>query len=59
MCSVVEEIDESEYWLLVIEAAALNNDKTALSKLTNEANEMLKIMTKSKSTTYRKPNPRH
>ena len=52
ICIVVEEIDESEYWLEVIKDADLSNDKKELERLLLEAIEINKIMTKAKSTTY-------
>ncbi len=53
MCIVVEEIDESNFWLEVIENADLSNDKKELKRLLDESVEILKIMTKAKDTTYK------
>lgn len=52
MCIVVEEIDESEYWLEVIKDAELVSDVDNLTRLIAEANELNKIMTKAKSSVY-------
>ena len=52
ICIVVEEADESEYWLEIINEANLSNDKEELIKLTNEANEITKIMSKAKISSY-------
>ena len=52
ICIVVEEADESEYWLELISEANLSDDNEALIRLTNEANEITKIMTKAKNTLY-------
>jgi four helix bundle protein len=54
MCIVVEESDETEYWLRVIEDTGLSNDKKELNRLMNEALEISKIMTKAKNTTYKR-----
>lgn len=52
ICIVVEESDESEYWFEVILDTNSSNDKQELQKLLNEANEISKIMTKAKSSSY-------
>ncbi len=52
ICIVVEEIDESEYWLEVITDAKLSNDKNELKRLLKEANEINKIMSKAKNSSY-------
>ena len=52
ICIVVEEADESEYWLEIINEANLSNDKEELIRLTNEANEITRIMTKAKNSSY-------
>ncbi len=52
ICIVVEEADESEYWLEVIKEASLSNDKLILERLLIEVNEIVKIMTKAKKSTY-------
>ncbi len=54
ICIVVEEVDESEYWLEVIKDADLSNDIKELERLLMEANEINKIMTKAKSSSYNK-----
>jgi four helix bundle protein len=52
ICIVVEEIDESEYWLEIIAATNLSDDKVELDRLTKEAIELTKIMSKAKNTSY-------
>ncbi len=54
ICIVVEEVDESEYWLEVIKDAALSGDNKELERLLVEAIELTKIMSKAKSSTYNK-----
>ena len=51
---MVEEADESEYWLEIINDVNLSNDREELIRLTKEANEITKIMSKAKDSTYRK-----
>lgn len=47
---VIEEADESEYWLEIIEDANLSNKKKELKRLLTEVNEITKIMSKVRST---------
>jgi len=54
ICIVVEEADESEYWLEIINEANLYTNKEELIRLTKEANEILKIMSKAKDTSSKK-----
>ena len=54
MCIVVEEADESEYWLEIVQDADLSGNKEELKRLLKEANEITKIMTKAKDSTYGK-----
>ncbi len=54
LCIVVEEADESEYWLEVIKDASLTNDNKELERLLMEAVEIIKIMSKAKNSTYTK-----
>ena len=54
ICIVVEEADESEYWLEIIKDANLSTNKEEVSQLTQEANEIIKIMAKAKNSTYGK-----
>ena len=54
ICIVVEEADESEYWLEIINDANLSNDREELIRLTKEANEITKIMSKAKNSSFRK-----
>lgn len=51
ICIVVEEADESEYWLEVIKDSSLTNNPDELERLMVEAKEITKIMTKAKTTT--------
>jgi four helix bundle protein len=52
ICIVVEEADESEYWLELIKEANLSNAFEELERLTQEATEITKIMGKAKDSTY-------
>ena len=52
LCIVVEEADETEYWLEIINETNLSNDREELIRLTKEANEITKIMTKAKNSLY-------
>lgn len=56
ICIVVEEIDESVFWLEVIDEAGLSQDQKELNRLLKEGTEILKIVTKSKDTTYKNLN---
>ena len=53
LCIVVEEADETEYWLEVINESNLYKDKSEIDRLLKEANEILKIMTSAKNTTFK------
>ncbi|MCH8234430.1 MAG: four helix bundle protein [Bacteroidetes bacterium] len=52
ICIVVEEADESEYWLEIIDEANLCNDREELLRLAKESKEITKIMSKAKSSSY-------
>lgn len=54
ICIVVEEADESVFWLEVIRDTGLSGNNTKMEKLLAEGIEILKITTKSKDTTYKK-----
>jgi four helix bundle protein len=56
ICIVVEEADESIFWLEVIEESDLSNEKSELKRLLIEGTEILKIMTKTKDSTYKNLN---
>jgi len=56
ICIVVEEADESVFWLEVIDEAKLSTNPEELNHLLNEGTEILKIVTKSKDTTYKNLN---
>ena len=49
---VVEEIDETKYWLEVILEANLSSKLGFLNKLYNEANEITKIMSSARNSIY-------
>ena len=51
ICIVVEEADETEYWLELIHDTNLTNEKEELERLFKEANEITKIMAKARSST--------
>jgi len=53
---VVEEGDETEYWLEVIKDSNLSNNNTELQRLLSEVNENHKIMSKARNTIYKKVN---
>ena len=53
ICIVVEEADESEYWLEIIEEADLSNNKKELIRLITEVREITKIMAKAKDSSYK------
>lgn len=50
VCIVVEEADESEYWLEVIKDSSLSTRIEELDRLMIEANEITKIMSKAKNS---------
>lgn len=52
ICIVVEEIDETEYWLELIKETSLTSQTNELERLLKEANEITKIMSKAKNSTY-------
>lgn len=52
LCIVVEESDESAYWLEIIEDSELSNNKEDLARLRRESVELVKLMTKAKNTLY-------
>ena len=49
---MVEEADESEYWLEVIQDVRLSKEVKELERLLREAIELTKIMSKAKNSTY-------
>ena len=53
ICIVVEEADETVFWLEVIEDSNLSNDPVELKRLLIEGTTLLKITTKSKNTTFK------
>ena len=52
LCIVVEEVDETKYWLEVILEANLSSRLDFLNKLYNEANEITKIMSSARNSIY-------
>ena len=52
ICIVAEEADESEYWLEIIDDTSLTQNTVELQRLKIEANEITKIMTKAKNSSY-------
>jgi len=52
ICIVAEEADESEYWLDIISDTDLSKNRLELERLVKEANEISKIMTKAKNSSY-------
>ena len=51
ICIVVEEVDESEYWLEVIKQAELSDSINELDRLLSESLELIKIISKAKNST--------
>ncbi len=54
ICIVVEESDESVFWLEVIHDSNMSTDQKELNRLLIEGIEIMRITTKSKDTTYKK-----
>lgn len=54
ICIVVEEADETEYWLEIIEEANLSENTVELTRISKEATELIKIMAKTKHSLYNK-----
>jgi four helix bundle protein len=52
ICIVVEEADETEYWLKVIKDSNLSDNKNELQRLLSETLEIIKIMSKAKNSSY-------
>lgn len=50
LCIVVEEADETEFWLEIILETNLSKNIDELNRLLSEANEITKILSKAKST---------
>lgn len=53
ICIVVEETDESEYWLALIHDTSLSTDQVELDRLRVEIMELSKIFSKAKFSTYK------
>jgi len=52
ICIVVEEADETEFWLEIIKDTNLTQEFTEIERLLNESLEIIKIMSKAKSSSY-------
>ena len=52
ICIVVEEADETEYWLEIIQESELTCDEAKLLELRTEASELTRILAKAKKSTY-------
>jgi len=52
ICIVVEEVDETEFWLEIIDDANLTKEDQELKRLLAEVLELIKIMSKAKSSSY-------
>lgn len=52
ICIVEEEVDESEYWLEIIKDTSMTESSAELNRLLIEANEISRIITEAKDTTY-------
>lgn len=50
ICTVVEEADESVFWLEMVDGADFNVDKTELKRLQGEADSILALSAKAKKT---------
>jgi four helix bundle protein len=56
LCIVVEEVDETKYWLEVILEANLSSRADFLKQLYDEANEITKIMSSARNSVYENKN---
>ena len=52
ICIVVEEADESEYWLELIKETDLSGNQEELTRLIHEIREIIKIISKAKNSLY-------
>lgn len=52
ICIVVEEADETQYWMEVIRDTKLSKNGEELNRLLEESTEIVKIMTKAKHSSY-------
>lgn len=52
ICIVVEEADETEFWLELILESNLSNEISELQRLLEEVSEIIKITSKAKISTY-------
>ena len=50
ICIVVEEADETEFWLELIKEVPLSSNTQELERLLIEVDELIKIMSKAKNT---------
>ncbi len=52
MSIVVEEADETEYWLEIINEANLSENNKELERLQKEILDIIKIVSKARKSTY-------
>ena len=52
ICIVVEESDETEFWLEIINDTNLTQSSTELERLLKESLEIIKITSKAKNSSY-------
>lgn len=52
ICIVVEEADETEFWLELILESNFSNEISELQRLLEEVSEIIKITSKAKISTY-------
>ena len=53
ICIVVEEVDESEFWLEIIKDSKLTKESNELERLLKESSELIKITSKAKSSCFK------
>ena len=53
ICIVVEEADETEYWLEIIRDSKLSPNQEQLQYLLKESNEITRIVTKAKTNSHK------
>ncbi|MEL6986911.1 MAG: four helix bundle protein [Bacteroidota bacterium] len=52
ICIVVEEADESQYWLEIIKDSSINCNKIQLNRLIEKIGKILAIVTRARSNTF-------
>ena len=59
ICIVVEEADETQFWLeMLVDSKLIDNNHSDAIKLIDEMSEILAITTSMKSKLYQKQNPK-